>query len=175
MNYKWKMKTTRPPRISKIIGVDGFRVRCLFSTGEYRVVDFNELFQKWKGKDIEKLKIETAFSGLIVENGTLTWPNIKKEIKLKSGKTFDVAYDLSPTVLYEESIVDEKMEQQLNIGPMLKRARKAAGLTQDQLAERIGTTKHYISRIENNRSDIEVKTLRRIVEIGLNKRLAIVD
>jgi len=169
------MKTNRPPRISKITEVNGFKVRCVFSTGEYRIIDFTRLLEGWKGRDVDQLKIPGEFRQLILENGTLTWPNIRKTITLKSGKTFSVSYDLSPSVLYEVSTVDEEMEKQLNIGPMLKQARKAAGLTQNELADRIGTTKHYISRIENNRSDIEVKTLRRIVEIGLNKRLAIVD
>ena len=36
-----------------------------------------------------------------------------------------------------------------------------------------GTTRYYISRIENERSDIEVATLRKIVEIGLGKHLEI--
>jgi transcriptional regulator with XRE-family HTH domain len=61
------------------------------------------------------------------------------------------------------------------IGNQLRNARKQAGLTQEELAARVGTSKSYISRIENNRTDIALKTLRRIVEIGLEKRLTIAD
>ena len=55
----------------------------------------------------------------------------------------------------------------------LRQARKDAGLTQQQLAIRSGTTKHYISRIENNHADIELGTLQKIVEIGLGKQLEV--
>lgn len=41
------------------------------------------------------------------------------------------------------------------------------------MAIRSGTTKHYISRIENNHSDIELGTLQKIVEIGLGKQLEV--
>jgi len=40
------------------------------------------------------------------------------------------------------------------IGALIQEARKKQHLTQQQLAEKAGTTKNYISRIENNTSDI---------------------
>lgn len=55
---------------------------------------------------------------------------------------------------------------------MIKQARKELGLTQQELAEKSGTSKHYISRIENEKSGIELMTLKKIVE-GLGKRLQI--
>lgn len=57
------------------------------------------------------------------------------------------------------------------IGEMIKNARLEANLTQDQLAEKTGTKKSYISRIENGRSDIQLSTLFRIVELGFNKKI----
>jgi HTH-type transcriptional regulator / antitoxin HipB len=57
------------------------------------------------------------------------------------------------------------------IGEMIKEERKQAKLTQDQLAEKAGTKKSYISRIENGNSDIQLSTLFRIIETGLGKRL----
>ena len=48
------------------------------------------------------------------------------------------------------------------LGVMLQELRKEQGLTQEQLAEKCGTTKTYISRIENNASDIRLSTLMRI-------------
>ncbi|MCH5216776.1 MAG: helix-turn-helix transcriptional regulator, partial [Muribaculaceae bacterium] len=50
--------------------------------------------------------------------------------------------------------------------------RLKAGLTQQQLAERIGTKKTYISRVENGKTDIQLSTLYRIFE-GLGKRVAL--
>jgi len=58
-------------------------------------------------------------------------------------------------------------------GEMLKEARRNAKLTQQQLADRTGTKKSYISRIENGHSDINLATLRRIVTVGLGRRLAL--
>lgn len=54
----------------------------------------------------------------------------------------------------------------------LKEERLKAGLTQQQLAERIGTKKTYISRLENGKSDVQLGTLYRIFE-GLGKRVAL--
>jgi len=57
------------------------------------------------------------------------------------------------------------------LGVMLQELRKEQGLTQEQLAEKCGTTKTYISRIENNASDIRLSTLMRIVREGLGGHL----
>ena len=57
------------------------------------------------------------------------------------------------------------------LGVMLQELRKESGMTQQELAERCGTTKTYISRIENNASDIRLTTLMRIFRDGFNKHL----
>ena len=57
------------------------------------------------------------------------------------------------------------------LGVMLQELRKEQGLTQEQLAERCGTTKTYISRIENDASDIRLSTLMRIIRDGLGGHL----
>ena len=57
------------------------------------------------------------------------------------------------------------------LGIMLQELRKVKGLTQQQLADRCGTTKNYISRIENDASDIRLSTLMRIVADGLGATL----
>jgi DNA-binding XRE family transcriptional regulator len=57
------------------------------------------------------------------------------------------------------------------LGVMLQELRKEKGLTQEQLAEKCGTTKTYISRIENNASDIRLSTLMRIIQSGLGGQL----
>ena len=55
----------------------------------------------------------------------------------------------------------------------LKEERLKAGLTQQQLAERIGTNKTYISRLENGKADVQLNTLFRIFE-GLGRRGALI-
>ena len=59
------------------------------------------------------------------------------------------------------------------LGVMLKEARKEANLTQEELAERTGTKKSYISRIERGLSDIQISTYYKLIEIGLGKHLNI--
>jgi predicted transcriptional regulator len=39
---------------------------------------------------------------------------------------------------------------------------------------RSGTTRFYISRVENNKTDVELSTLCRIIEAGLGKNLKLI-
>lgn len=59
------------------------------------------------------------------------------------------------------------------LGVMLREARKEANVTQQELAERTGTKKSYISRIERGQSDIQISTYYKLIEIGLGKHLNI--
>ncbi len=70
----------------------------------------------------------------------------------------------------------DKFQEELEtfkIGVLIQEARKKQHLTQEQLAERVGTTKNYISRIENNASDIRLSTLMRIIREGLGGSLTL--
>lgn len=67
----------------------------------------------------------------------------------------------------------EENSQMFIISEMLKEARKEANLTQEQLAEKAGTKKSYISKIENAKGNIQLSTLIRIFEIGLNRRIGL--
>lgn len=57
------------------------------------------------------------------------------------------------------------------LGVLLQQARLSQGMTQEELAEKCGTNKSYISRVENNIKDIRISTLKKIVEIGLGGHL----
>jgi len=59
------------------------------------------------------------------------------------------------------------------LGIMLKEARKDANITQEELAMKTGTKKSYISRIERGKSDIQISTYNKLIEIGLGKNLNI--
>lgn len=68
----------------------------------------------------------------------------------------------------------EKWEQQFEafkLGVLLEEARIKLNMTQEELAEKCGTNKAYISRIENNASDIRLSTLMRIIQQGLGGQL----
>ena len=57
------------------------------------------------------------------------------------------------------------------IGEQLKAERLKAGMTQEQLAAKIGTKKSYISRIENGHTDVQLSTLFRIFQ-GLGRKVS---
>ncbi len=57
------------------------------------------------------------------------------------------------------------------IGELIKEERKQAHLTQEQLAEKIGAKKSFISRIENGHSDIQLSTLYKLIEFGLGRKI----
>ena len=94
--------------------------------------------------------------------------------KISEAQTFDelleIKYGKSGTPAREEF---EEKAVAFMVGEMIKEARKKAKLTQDDLAERIGTKKSYISRIENGKIDIQLSTLFKIFEEGFGKKLGI--
>ncbi len=57
------------------------------------------------------------------------------------------------------------------IGALIHEARLEKGLTQEELAEKCGTTKSYISKIENNVKEVRISTLQKIVELGFGGQL----
>ena len=68
----------------------------------------------------------------------------------------------------------EIKSQTFILGELLKYERKKANLTQAEMAEKTGTKKSYISRIENGRADIQLSTLYRLIEQGLNRKLELI-
>jgi len=68
----------------------------------------------------------------------------------------------------------EEQAQYYVISEMLKESRKDAKMTQEQLAEKIGTKKSYISRLENGQCDIQLSALYRIFEFGLGRRINLI-
>lgn len=68
----------------------------------------------------------------------------------------------------------EKWEQEFEafrLGVLLEEARLKLGMTQEELAQKCGTNKSYISRIENDASDIRLSTLMKIIQQGLGGHL----
>lgn len=65
----------------------------------------------------------------------------------------------------------EEESQLFVISELLKSARLEAHMTQEQLADKVGTKKSYISRIENGKADIQLSTLFKIFEKGLGRRI----
>ena len=61
----------------------------------------------------------------------------------------------------------EREFEAFKLGVIIEEARKKLNMTQDELAKKSGTNKSYISRIENDASDIRLSTLMRIIHSGL--------
>lgn len=57
------------------------------------------------------------------------------------------------------------------IGALIHGTRIEMGMTQEQLAKKVGTTKSYISKIENNIKEARISTLQKIVELDFGGRL----
>jgi len=92
----------------------------------------------------------------------------------KGIKTFDELIEKEYGEIGSDSRNEyEENAQMFIVSEMLKEARKAANMTQEQLAEKAGTKKSYISKIENGKGNIQLSTLMRIFEKGLNKKVGL--
>lgn len=90
---------------------------------------------------------------------TKSWKEIKDEVYGKQGTKRRDSLD--------------RDFQSLKIGILLREARRKKELTQEQLAEIVDKKRTYISRIENNGSNLTIKTLFEIVEKGLGGKVNI--
>ena len=95
-----------------------------------------------------------------------------KRKAIRNAKTFDELLDIKYGKV--GSSIRDEYDAKANyfvISEMLKEARKAAHITQEQLADKIGTKKSYISRLENGKVDIQLSTLFKIFETGLGRKI----
>jgi ribosome-binding protein aMBF1 (putative translation factor) len=70
----------------------------------------------------------------------------------------------------ERDALEEGYEE-FKLGAMLQEARIEKGMTQEELAVKSGTTKSYISKLENNIKEVRFSTLKKIIETGLGGQL----
>jgi len=163
------------PRILKINRVEGFRVYVLFNNGENRVIDFSEIFEEFgirKKSKLGTLLKPQEFNKVTLTNNTLSWNNVHQYI-LFNDKKVKVPFEVGADVLYRKSSPGDKNDK-TTIGQILKAAREKAGLTQETVASRSGTSRNYISRIENSPdAGMELNTLEKIVKAGLGAELEI--
>jgi DNA-binding XRE family transcriptional regulator len=90
---------------------------------------------------------------------TKNWKEIKDRVYGKRG-----------TLRREEL---ERDFESFKVGLLLRKAREEKQLTQAELAEAVGKKREYISKIENNGSNLTLKTLYDIVEKGLGGKVKI--
>jgi len=166
-------KHIKIPRILKINWIKGLSISVVYNNGESRIIDFRNVLLKIgvdKNSTASILFNEEEFKNVVIENNTLSWNNVEQYITLRNNEKVKVPFEIGADVLLKYS-QPEKSDVVLKIGRLVRESRMRSGLTQQELAIKSGTTRNYISRIENDRSDIEIATLRKIVETGLGKQL----
>lgn len=98
----------------------------------------------------------------------------KTDNELKKAKSFDELLDLKYGEIGTSN--REVFEQKANlfvISEMMKFSRKEANITQQQLADKTGTKKNDISKLENGIFDVQLSTLYKVFEIGLGKQVQV--
>lgn len=168
------MMKNRLNRIAKILKVEPFKITALWTNAEARVIDFEPLFEQWKTEDDTALfplfDFETFKNvSLTKPGGTLKWDLVRLNFRF-NGENRNEPIDLDPDGLFAASSLVQKVST-LPIGQLLKTAREFAGLSQTDVAVKSGTTRNYISRIENGKSDIQLETLQKIVQLGIGKQV----
>ncbi len=99
---------------------------------------------------------------------------MNKNEALRSPKNFDELLEVRyGKIGTQKRDSFELRSQYFVISEMLKGARREAKMTQQQLADKVGTKKSYISRLENGKCDIQLSTLYRIFEDGLGRRISL--
>ena len=99
---------------------------------------------------------------------------MNKKEAIRNAKNFDEILDLQYGKIGTKKRDEFELKAQyFVISEILKEARRAANLTQQQLAEKVGTKKSYISRLENGKCDIQLSTLYRIFEDGLGNKISL--
>ena len=169
-------KTIKMPRILKINWIKDLSISVVFNNGESRIIDFRKILNKInliKDSPTRILYDSKEFEKVELENNTLSWNNVEQYITMRNKERMKVPYQIGADVLLKHSH-PEISELALKVGRLIKESRISLGLTQQELALMSGTSRTYISRIENDRSDVELSTLRKIIETGLGKELEII-
>jgi DNA-binding XRE family transcriptional regulator len=167
---KTKTHSRNIPKIIRVNEVDVRRKRIsvLFNNGSDRIIDFQtNITQVWKSRRTDPeyaLLSASVFGRVRLVDFTLVWDWVDP-----SGASLQ--YAIGPDTLYEISEPDE--QRNISIGGIFKTARLRARKTQEEVAASCGTSRTYITRLENGQQDIELMTLKKLIEGGLNKRLKI--
>ncbi|MDP1811127.1 MAG: type II toxin-antitoxin system RelE/ParE family toxin [Sediminibacterium sp.] len=136
-----------------------FRIFCFFDEGQLVIVlnGFQKKTQKTPTEEIDKAK------------------KLKRNImKAKKNNLVDLEEFIDKDHGKRGTKRRDKFEEgyeAFKLGVMMQEMRLQRNMTQEQLAEKCGTTKNYISRIENDASDIRLSTLMRIVREGFGGHL----
>jgi len=165
-------------RILKIEMLEFPNIYFISNSGEHKILNIKNLFKKLNIKKddfgYELLINKELFNNVVLINNALAWEELVKKITLPSGRKIEAYFHLDPIVTIENSESNTSKNTISILGNRLKELRKSLKLSQEELGQRIGSNKQYISKLENNQTDPEFKTIRKIYEVGLNKKVIIV-
>ena len=165
-------------RIVKIVNINFPSISFISNSGEYRIVNIKTFFKKigiQKGDfGYEVIENKELFKTVKLIDKAIAWDSLKHTTTLPNKDKFEYFFHLDPINTIANSATDELSFQSINYGRAIKMLRKYhLNLSQEELGKKIGTDKQYISKVENYKTDLELKTLRKIYEVGLNKKMLI--
>jgi ribosome-binding protein aMBF1 (putative translation factor) len=121
------------------------------------------LSRKRKRRPLKKLRLLSAV-GMIIWQGEKAMSDVKRYIQNRAERDPEFAE------AYKVGYADFK------IGVILRQAREAAGLTREEVAQKLQTKKSAISRIENHADDVRLSTIRRYAEaVGANLQIRLAN
>lgn len=150
-----------------------FRIFCCFDEGQVIVLfnGFQKKSQKTPKGEIERaLKIKTEYFDEKQKQKKMATPKTKNKNITTFDEHLNKQYGKIGTAKRTEFEIKAKA---FAIGEIIKEERRLASMTQEQLAERTGTKKSFISRIENGHSDIQLSTLYKLLEYGLGRKISL--
>ncbi len=165
-------------RILKITAVKYPNISFLSNSGDFRKINIRQTLKSLgfqKGDfGYEIIENKELFAEVELIDNALAWKSLNQTRRLPNKEEFNFFFHLDPIVTIENSTKDEENIKRINYGRAIKELRKhILCISQDELATKIGTDKQYISKVENYKTDLELKTLRKIYEVGLNKEMVI--
>jgi len=158
------------PRLASVAVQEDNCLVLTFQSAEKRLLDLARA-ERTLGRTLPRGSVR------INEFHALEWPDAALEIDELGA--FSELIDLkhsrfslgADTVLELSTPIGPDFRQTL--GQRIKTVRAELGLSQEEVAHRMGTQRTYISQVENGRSDIEIQSLKRLVEVGLGRALEI--
>ena len=152
------------------VGSNTYRIFCCFDKGNL-VVLFNAFHKKTQKTPKQEIELAEKLKN---EYFTLKTNNMKNKEAIRNARNFDEILNIQyGKIGTKKRDKFEEKAQYFVISETLKDARHEAKMTQEQLADKVGTKKSYISRLENGKCDIQLSTLYRIFEDGLGIRISL--
>ncbi len=164
-------------RILKITNIQFPEISFISNNGEFRKIDIEKLFRKlnFKAGDFgyELIENKNIFNKAEIIDHAIGWKELIQTVEFEND-SIELFFHLDPIVTIENSIIDVEQANRINHGKSIREFRKyVLKLSQEELGEKIGSDKQYISKVENYKTDLELKTLRKIYEVGLGVNMFI--